>query len=76
MVSCLSHYGLLNPCLVGCVINLSSGEWMYAAAHGMYPGPGQGARTAFEDAHQLSVIVQEALASSAPETAISEAVTR
>ncbi|KAG0580227.1 hypothetical protein KC19_4G158400 [Ceratodon purpureus] len=46
------------------------------AAHGMYPGPGQGAQTAFEDAHQLSMLLPEALASSAPETAISEAVTR
>ncbi|KAG0578038.1 hypothetical protein M758_5G193000 [Ceratodon purpureus] len=46
------------------------------AAHGMYPGPAQGARTAFEDAHQLAMLLHEALTSSAPEGAISEAVTR
>jgi 2-polyprenyl-6-methoxyphenol hydroxylase-like FAD-dependent oxidoreductase len=49
---------------------------MCTAAHGMYSGPGEGARTAFEDAHQLSMLLHEALASLAPEIAISEAVTR
>ena len=32
------------------------------AAHAMYPGPGEGARQAFEDAHQLSLALGEALA--------------
>lgn len=49
---------------------------MCAAAYGMFPGPAQGARMAFEDAHQLSMLLHEALASAAPEEAISEAVTR
>jgi len=29
------------------------------AAHAMYSGPGQGARTAFEDAHQLMAALQQ-----------------
>ncbi|KAI5063100.1 hypothetical protein GOP47_0021647 [Adiantum capillus-veneris] len=29
------------------------------AAHAMYVGPGQGARTAFEDAHQLALLLEE-----------------
>lgn len=45
-----------------------------AAAHGMYSGPGEGARTAFEDAHQLSMLLHEAFASPAPEAAIPDAV--
>ncbi|KAJ7527029.1 hypothetical protein O6H91_16G033200 [Diphasiastrum complanatum] len=34
------------------------------AAHAQYVGPGQGARTAFEDAHQLSILLKEAFSSS------------
>lgn len=29
------------------------------AAHGMYTGPGQGARMAFEDAHQLMLALKQ-----------------
>ncbi len=29
------------------------------AAHGMHSTPGQGARTAFEDAHQLNLLLDE-----------------
>lgn len=30
------------------------------AAHGLYPGPGLGARMAFEDAHELTPLLHEA----------------
>ncbi len=30
-----------------------------SAAHGMHATPGQGARTAFEDAHQLNLLLDE-----------------
>eukprot|EP00897_Mesotaenium_endlicherianum_P007701 jgi/Mesen1/695/ME000109S_10908 len=47
------------------------------AAHAMYPGPGEGARTAFEDAHQLMLALQEvALPSSLEPDAIAAAVHR
>ncbi|KAJ7299753.1 hypothetical protein O6H91_Y159300 [Diphasiastrum complanatum] len=36
----------------------------FLAAHAQYVGPGQGARTAFEDAHQLSILLKEAFSSS------------
>ncbi|XP_024542202.1 uncharacterized protein LOC9656546 [Selaginella moellendorffii] len=37
------------------------------AAHAMHWGPGQGARTAFEDAHQLCELLSPALAAGSPE---------
>lgn len=45
------------------------------AAHAMYPGPGEGARTSFEDAHQLSNLLQEVFASP-PKTTLEDAVSR
>lgn len=45
------------------------------AAHAMYPGPGEGARTSFEDVHQLSNLLQEVFASP-PKTTLQDAVTR
>ena len=47
-----------------------------AAAHGMFPGPAEGARTAFEDAHQLSILLHEAFSSSTPEAALVDALKR
>ncbi|KAG0630223.1 hypothetical protein M758_1G163600 [Ceratodon purpureus] len=46
------------------------------AAHAFYPGPGMGARIAFEDAHQLSLLLHEAFSSSTPETTLPDAVKR
>ncbi|KAH9305613.1 hypothetical protein KI387_010017, partial [Taxus chinensis] len=46
------------------------------AAHAQYVGPGQGARTAFEDAHQLSLLLQLATHSSFTEESIQHAVKR
>ncbi|KAH9305610.1 hypothetical protein KI387_010014 [Taxus chinensis] len=46
------------------------------AAHAQYVGPGQGARTAFEDAHQLSLLLQLATHSSFTEESIQYAVKR
>ncbi|XP_057840015.2 zeaxanthin epoxidase, chloroplastic isoform X1 [Cryptomeria japonica] len=46
------------------------------AAHAQYVGPGQGARTAFEDAHQLSLLLQHASHSSFTEESIRDAVKR
>lgn len=46
------------------------------AAHGMYSALGMGARTAFEDAHQLTLFLEEAFQAQDPSTAISEAVSR
>ncbi|XP_057840002.2 zeaxanthin epoxidase, chloroplastic isoform X2 [Cryptomeria japonica] len=46
------------------------------AAHAQYVGPGQGARTAFEDAHQLSLLLQHASHSSFSEESIRDAVKR
>ncbi|CAM6039761.1 unnamed protein product [Sphagnum compactum] len=34
------------------------------AAHGMHPGPGEGARTTFEDAHQLSILLHNVFSTS------------
>ncbi|KAG0576439.1 hypothetical protein KC19_5G079900 [Ceratodon purpureus] len=45
------------------------------AAHAMYPGPGEGARTSFEDAHQLCNLLQEVFCSS-PVASLEDAVTR
>jgi len=47
-----------------------------AAAHGMYPGTGMGARIAFEDAHQLTLLLQEAFSSEPRETALRDAIKR
>ncbi|GLJ10859.1 hypothetical protein SUGI_0136730 [Cryptomeria japonica] len=46
------------------------------AAHAQYVGPGQGVRTAFEDAHQLSLLLQHASHSSFTEKSIRDAVKR
>lgn len=46
------------------------------AAHGMYPGPGMGARVAFEDAHQLALLLHEAFSSPTPATAVPAAIKR
>nr|ABR16090.1 unknown [Picea sitchensis] len=46
------------------------------AAHAQYTGPGQGARTAFEDAHQLSLLLEVANTSSLSTESIDEAVGR
>eukprot|EP01018_Ginkgo_biloba_P028348 Gb_34594 [translate_table: standard] len=46
------------------------------AAHAQFVGPGQGARTAFEDAHQLSVFLEMASRSSFSEESIKDAVKR
>ncbi|KAH9305612.1 hypothetical protein KI387_010016, partial [Taxus chinensis] len=46
------------------------------AAHAQYVGPGQGARTAFEDAHQLSLLLQLSSHSSFTEESIQHAVKR
>lgn len=46
------------------------------AAHAQYVGPGQGARTAFEDAHQLSLLLQLASQPSFTEESIRDAVKR
>lgn len=46
------------------------------AAHAQYTGPGQGARTAFEDAHQLSLLLEVANASSLSTESVEEAVRR
>lgn len=46
------------------------------AAHAQYTGPGQGARTAFEDAHQLSLLLEDANASYLSTESIEEAVGR
>ena len=42
----------------------------------MFPGPGQGARIAFEDVHQLSILLHEAFSSSTPEAALIDALKR
>lgn len=51
-------------------------ERFRAAAHGMYPGPGMGARVAFEDAHQLALLLHEAFSSPTPATAVPAAIKR
>ena len=49
---------------------------MSAAAHGMYPGPGMGTRVAFEDAHQLALLLHHVFSSRTPETALPDAIKR
>eukprot|EP00271_Cylindrocystis_brebissonii_P015450 TRINITY_DN38349_c0_g1_i1.p1 TRINITY_DN38349_c0_g1~~TRINITY_DN38349_c0_g1_i1.p1 ORF type:complete len:510 (-),score=86.56 TRINITY_DN38349_c0_g1_i1:1182-2504(-) len=46
------------------------------AAHAMYPGPGEGARQAFEDAHQLTEAIEMLAMPSLEPAAIAAAVTR
>uniref|UniRef100_A0A0D6QR73 FAD-binding domain-containing protein n=1 Tax=Araucaria cunninghamii TaxID=56994 RepID=A0A0D6QR73_ARACU len=46
------------------------------AAHAQYVGPGQGGRTAFEDAHQLSLLLEVASLKSFLEESIEDAVKR
>ena len=49
---------------------------MNVAAHAQFVGPGQGAMSAFEDVHQLSLLLQVASGSSFSEASIQEAVKR
>ena len=42
----------------------------------LYPGPGMGARVAFGDVHQLSLLLHEAFSSATPKTALPDAIKR